>query len=96
MLQLSDSELQEVLKTLTPFLPEESKVFAYGSRTKGTARDYSDLDLAIQARNPLPLVTLFKIRDAFEFSELPFRVDVHNLDELSDSIKNSTNLIQIT
>jgi type I restriction enzyme S subunit len=51
-------------------------VWAFGSRTKGTARKYSDLDLAIITDRPLPLDISAPLREEFSESDLPWRVDV--------------------
>ncbi|CAI8035067.1 Uncharacterized protein HI_0073 [Geodia barretti] len=50
-------------------------VWAYGSRVKGNARPYSDLDLVAftEAGHASQLNAL---REAFEDSDLPFRVDL--------------------
>ncbi|GHV85651.1 hypothetical protein AGMMS50230_12590 [Spirochaetia bacterium] len=52
------------------------EVHAFGSRYKWTSNDYSDLDLAFVGDKKLSLARIGKIREAFEESALPFRVDV--------------------
>ncbi|GHV72484.1 hypothetical protein AGMMS49928_29510 [Spirochaetia bacterium] len=52
------------------------EVHAFGSRYKWTSNDYSDLDLAFVGDKKLSLAEIAKIREAFEESDLPFRVDV--------------------
>ena len=49
---------------------------AFGSRATWTAKDYSDLDLAVVGDGPLDWRTLSRLKEAFEESELPMRVDV--------------------
>jgi len=51
-------------------------VWAFGSRVKGTARRYSDLDLAVIASAPLPLAVQAAMQEAFSESDLPWRVDI--------------------
>lgn len=51
-------------------------VFIFGSRASGSARPDSDLDLLLDAQDEIPLSTLAKLKEAFEESDLPFRVDV--------------------
>ena len=48
--------------------------YAYGSRVKGEAKKYSDLDLCYQKE--IPLNILSHIREEFENSDLPFKVDL--------------------
>ncbi len=48
----------------------------FGSRIKGAAKDWSDLDLAIVGSAKLEQHALYDLKEAFEESDLPIRVDV--------------------
>lgn len=50
------------------------KFYAYGSRVKNQAKDYSDLDLCYQEE--IPWNVLSHIDEDFEQSDLPFKVDL--------------------
>ena len=54
----------------------DRKVLAFGSRAAWTAKDYSDLDLAIMGEEPLSLHAASALSEAFGDSDLPFRVDI--------------------
>jgi predicted nucleotidyltransferase len=54
----------------------QAEVWAFGSRVTGTAKPYSDLDLAIVADQPLPLATRAALAEAFSESDLPWKVDL--------------------
>ncbi len=66
--------LRAILHRLVP----DATVLAYGSRVSGTARPASDLDMTIIGDAPLSLVKRAELRQAFEESDLPFRVDFHD------------------
>jgi predicted nucleotidyltransferase len=51
-------------------------VYAFGSRYKGTPKVYSDLDLAFDGGKPLGMMRIQRLKEAFEDSSLPYRVDV--------------------
>ena len=73
-----------VLDLLAEHLPPGATAWAFGSRATGRARRYSDLDLAIDAGRRLTLDEAAMLREAFEESDLPWRVDIvdwHALDE---------------
>ncbi|MDX5406047.1 MAG: nucleotidyltransferase domain-containing protein [Chromatiaceae bacterium] len=74
-LQVSDNEWQQVSAILQRHLPN-NEVWAFGSRVKGNAKAYSDLDLAIISDAPLPLALLAEIAEAFSESDLPWKVDL--------------------
>ena len=54
----------------------EHDVWAFGSRAKGGAKLYSDLDLAVITERPLPLDVSAALAEGFSESDLPWKVDV--------------------
>ncbi|CAG8690029.1 10011_t:CDS:2 [Gigaspora margarita] len=50
--------------------------YAYGSRVKGTARKFSDLDLCYQEE--IPREVIYQIKEELEESDLPFIVELVN------------------
>jgi putative type I restriction modification system, specificity protein len=64
--------VQAVLKKNVP----RRVVWAFGSRVKGTAKPYSDLDLAVVGDTPLSWVELAGLVDDFSNSDLPWKVDI--------------------
>ena len=51
-------------------------MWAFGSRVRGGARATSDLDLAVLGDAPLSFETLAALRNAFNESNVPYKVDV--------------------
>lgn len=60
---------------LAQHLPDR-EVWAFGSRTKGTAKPHSDLDLVVLGAAPLGIATQAALTEALSESDLPWRVDV--------------------
>ena len=54
----------------------EYEVWAFGSRAKGTAKPYSDLDLAIITDQALSLTVSAALENEFTESDLPWKVDI--------------------
>ncbi|MFC0308766.1 nucleotidyltransferase family protein [Gallibacterium trehalosifermentans] len=75
MLDIQPQHLAIVKQILQDFLPEY-EVRAFGSRVKGTASQFSDLDLVIMSDTPLSLRRLCDVENAFSDSDLPYTVDV--------------------
>jgi uncharacterized protein len=65
-----------VLSILRQHLPAATLVWVFGSRATGRARRYSDLDLAIDAGRRLTVDEMAILREGFDDSDLPYRVDV--------------------
>lgn len=68
-------------------LPEDVKVWVFGSRADWTTKDSSDLDLALEGESKLSAEVLGRLKDAFEDSELPYTVDVVDLHQVEDPFK---------
>ena len=67
--------LEIVRNVLRQHLPTR-RVVAFGSRATWTAKEYSDLDLAILGDEPVPLDAVAALAEGFGESDLPFKVDV--------------------
>lgn len=74
MTDLTPEELARVKDILEQFVPDRD-VLVFGSRATGMAHPHSDLDIVIMGDEPLDLLQRALLREAFEESELPFRVD---------------------
>jgi len=61
------------------------KFYAYGSRAKGTARKFSDLDLCYQASIPRKII--YQIQEELEESDLPFFVELVNWEQMKPSFR---------
>lgn len=74
---LTDIQTAEVCAILRAvFIQASVKTWVFGSRATGRARPYSDLDILIATPTPLNWRVRADLQDAFEASNLPFRVDV--------------------
>lgn len=92
MLQLKNKHW-EVIKQILSKYPY--KFYAYGSRTKNQAREYSDLDFCYQEE--IPWNILSHLGEDFEQSDLPFKVDLvywgWMSSEFREMIKNDLMLV---
>ncbi|MBI4669728.1 MAG: nucleotidyltransferase domain-containing protein [Elusimicrobia bacterium] len=86
VLDLKPRHLQLVKEIMARFAPE-FKVVVFGSRANGTAKPYSDLDLAIITQKPLPLRRIRQLREAFSNSRLPFKVDIVDWADTADHFR---------
>ncbi len=62
----------------------------FGSRTGGKARRYSDVDIGITGE-PLTLIELGDVAEAFDESDLPYAVDIVNLATASEAFRELAN-----
>lgn len=75
-LDVADAHLAIVAAILRAHPPAGARVWVFGSRARGRAKPFSDLDLAIDAGRALRLDELAALGEAFSESDLPWKVDV--------------------
>ena len=83
-LGLEQRHLRTVTNLLQEYVPDYP-VWAFGSRTFGRARRYSDLDLAVGGAAPLAVGMRLDLMDAFDQSMLPIEIDVIDLNDVDES-----------
>ncbi len=88
MIDLNPAHLAIVERILAKHVPE-CEVRGFGSRATWNAKDHSDLDLAVVGEGPLPRRTLALLKEAFEESRLPMRVDVIDWNAITDGFRES-------
>ncbi len=86
MIDVAPSHLAIIRRILARHLPH-CEVRAFGSRVTWTAKDYSDLDLAVVGPNAIDSSRLRLLREAFETSAIPFRVDVIDWHTVSEEFR---------
>ncbi len=85
MIDLEEKYINFIKSTIAKFL-KNFDLFLFGSRAKGTARKYSEIDIAILSEE-LDEDKRLKILFEFENSTLPYQVDVVDLKTISDDFK---------
>jgi predicted nucleotidyltransferase len=63
-------------------------VYLFGSRARGDQRVWSDVDIAVDAHEPMPEETLVNLRGALEECSVPLFVDVVDLGRVSPAFRN--------
>ena len=79
-------EQQEKLRSLLSSHLPNTEVWAYGSRIRWTSRLESDLDMVVFT-TPAQAGDVARLREAFEESDLPFRVDLSVWDDVPESFR---------
>ncbi len=88
MLDLGPEDLRMVRDVLGAHLPA-GRAFAFGSRVRGRAKRFSDLDLVVRTESPLRLEDLGALRSAFSECDLPIKVDVVDWADLAPSFRRA-------
>lgn len=86
-IDISPEQLAIVQGILRDHLPKGTLAWAFGSRVTWTAKPFSDLDIALEGAAPLPADVLIDLEEAFEASDLPWKVDVIDLNAVSPEFR---------
>ena len=87
MISVSAEEYDIIINILKTYI-KKGKVYAFGSRFKHNNRKFSDFDIAVDIGEKLSFEFLNILKDAFEESDLPYRVDIIDYNNISNKFKN--------
>jgi len=86
MIEIRERDFLTVKKILKKYVPG-CEVRVFGSRITTKTKKYSDLDLVIVGREKIVRKTMVLLKEAFEESDLSFRVEVLDWNGISESFK---------
>jgi predicted nucleotidyltransferase len=78
-IDLPQADRTILLTLLRAHLPLGTQVWVFGSRVNGSARRYSDLDLALEGSSPLTFDLIGRLSEALSESDLTIKVDLVDL-----------------
>jgi type I restriction enzyme S subunit len=81
---ISKDEYKIIAEILGKYLESNQKIYIFGSRAKNETKYNSDLDLAIEKIDRKKLI---KIKNEFEESRLPYKVDILELNSVSEDFR---------
>lgn len=80
--------IQQIKEIVLKCLHEEPvRVFLFGSWARGTARQGSDVDIAVEYVEEAPdLLKIGELRELLEESTIPYRVDIVDMQRASKTL----------
>lgn len=87
-IQVDPRHLALIKKILREHLPQNAKIWVFGSRASGNAKKFSDLDLCIDILSE-PLADSLKadLTEAFSESDIPYRIDIVDWNGITDAFR---------
>jgi len=86
MIDLKKKLLDKVKQILNANVPQY-KALMFGSRIYGTARKFSDIDIALIGPEKIDWREIENLKDVFAESDLPMIVDIVDFNSVSKSFK---------
>jgi len=85
---ISENQIQQIRTTLQKYLASDLlEAHLFGSRISGEAAESSDLDILLKGKTAVSLAKMALLKEEFENSSLPFRVDVIDNEGISDEFR---------
>jgi uncharacterized protein len=88
-LTIEPSHLKIVQDILDQYLDRSMIVWVFGSRAKGRVKPFSDLDLVLENTTGKPVEEnkMIDVKNAFEESDLPWKVDVLDWNKITSDFQ---------
>lgn len=71
-----NQETKNKIISLISALAPHAKIILFGSRARGTASKWSDIDIALEAHPPLPLELVDELASIFEATNIPYKIQI--------------------
>jgi predicted nucleotidyltransferase len=88
MTDIAQRELDKVRRIVLERLEgRRVRVYLFGSRARGDAMRWSDVDVAVEPLEPLPGLLLGDIQEALEESDVVYKVDLVDLSAVTNEFR---------
>lgn len=85
---MKDKYLLELKKTIKEFLKDKKiRIFLFGSRARRDNYIFSDVDIGILTEEKIDKGKISLLREKLENSNIPYKVDLVDLKEVSDDFR---------
>lgn len=84
---IDDATKNKIIAIITALIPQ-ARIYLFGSRARGTASKWSDIDLALDAQERLDYRDVNEINDLMGAMRTPYKVEVVDLYGVSDTMRN--------
>ncbi len=81
-------EQQTMIRLLDALFPNV-RIYLFGSRSRGTERIASDIDLALDAGRKLSFLEIERARNVLETLNVPEKIDIVDLRSIPSSLKET-------
>ena len=85
---LDDATKNKIIGLLLVLFPDV-KIYLYGSGARGTHRDRSDIDIALDAGENHPKLALGEAKSILEGTYIPYRIDLVDLNFVSEPFRET-------
>ena len=84
---VNKEDKNKIIRILDALFPDV-KIYLYGSRARGTHREWSDIDLALDIGQPIERRCIQEARDILAESSIMYKIELVDLHRISEDFKN--------
>jgi predicted nucleotidyltransferase len=85
--KLDEKTQQKIIAVISALRPT-AKIYLFGSRARGTNSERADIDIALDEGHPLPVCDVDEIKSMFRESNIMYKIDVVDFNQISDAMRN--------
>jgi predicted nucleotidyltransferase len=78
----------KIIALISALIPQ-AKIYLYGSRARGTNKQWSDIDIALDCGEAIARLSIGEIRDIMVASNIPYKVDVVDFYTISPEMRKA-------
>ena len=86
MENISSEERAKIIGLISALMPS-AKIYLFGSRARGTHSPFSDIDIAIDAGEALPRVTIDEAKSIMQASNIIYHIDVVDMNRIPNEMR---------
>ncbi len=79
---------QKIIRLINALIPQ-AKIYLFGSRARGTHGKWSDIDLALDAGEQLPISVVGEAGDVMKETNIPYKIEVVDFHNVSPEMQAS-------
>ncbi len=85
---MDESTKQKIISLIAALIPE-AKIILYGSRARGDFTQWSDIDIALNTGNRLPVEKVDEVASVLRETNIPYKIEVVDFHQVPDAIRTS-------
>lgn len=87
-MELDPKHKAKIIAILSVLFPD-AKIYLFGSRARGTHRERSDIDIALDADRKLDFLDIGEVRDMLAESNIPYTIEIVDLHSVPEKMRNT-------
>jgi predicted nucleotidyltransferase len=85
---IDEKSKQKIIAVISALFPEAS-IYIFGSRARGSHLQWSDIDIALEAKDKISSYITGEMMSMFEASNMPYKIQIVDINSVSDKMREN-------